>query len=147
MRRLQVARRTRDGRKCFRSVYNHYLGPNNIDHMASKAERKLRDSTCELLDNCVLEVIRTLCPGHTLTVMQNVLCIQDGYKVRLRLEEFKNKCREDRKAFENEAPASTSYQFLYAVGEGDAWLLLEIMMARYLGTEVTTILEATFKME
>lgn len=41
----KVARRTRDGRKCFRSVYNHYLGPNNIDHMASKAERKLRDST------------------------------------------------------------------------------------------------------
>ena len=41
----KIARRTRDGRQCFRSVYNHYLGPNNIDHMASRAERKLRDST------------------------------------------------------------------------------------------------------
>ena len=41
----KIARRSRDGRLCFRSVYNHYLGPNNIDHMASRAERKLRDST------------------------------------------------------------------------------------------------------
>ena len=41
----KIARRSRDGRLCFRSVYNHYLGPNNIDHMASRAERRLRDST------------------------------------------------------------------------------------------------------
>ena len=41
----KIGRRTRDGRLCFRAVYDHYLGPNNIDHMASRAERKLRDST------------------------------------------------------------------------------------------------------
>jgi hypothetical protein len=37
------ARRTRNGRAGFFGVYNHFLGPNNVDHMASKAERRLRD--------------------------------------------------------------------------------------------------------
>jgi len=40
----KVARRSRDGKLCYRSVYNHYLGPKNIYHMVSRAERKLRDS-------------------------------------------------------------------------------------------------------
>lgn len=38
------ARRTRNGRLGFYGVFNHYLGPNNVDHMASKAERRLRDT-------------------------------------------------------------------------------------------------------
>ena len=37
------ARRTRNGRLGYFNVFNHYLGPNNVDHMASKAERRLRD--------------------------------------------------------------------------------------------------------
>jgi len=37
----KVARLSRDGRLCLRSVYNHYLDLNNIDHLASRAERKV----------------------------------------------------------------------------------------------------------
>ncbi len=46
--------------------------------------------------------------------------------------------------FEKEAPLSTSHQFLYKVGNGDVWRLTELVMACYLGKEVSTILEATF---
>ena len=35
------ARRTRNGRVGFFGVYNHFLGPNNVDHMASNAECRL----------------------------------------------------------------------------------------------------------
>ena len=40
---LKPARKTRNGRMAFRTVYDHYLGPNNVDHMANIAERRLRD--------------------------------------------------------------------------------------------------------
>ena len=39
------ARRSRNARKGYFGIYNHYLGPNNVDHMASKAERCLQ-ATC-----------------------------------------------------------------------------------------------------
>ena len=41
---FKSARKTRNGRMAFKAVFNHYLGPNNVDHMATKAERKLRDT-------------------------------------------------------------------------------------------------------
>ena len=37
----KVGKKNEDGRKGFRSVWNHYLGPNNVDHMASAAEKVL----------------------------------------------------------------------------------------------------------
>ena len=99
-----------------------------------------------------------MCLGHTLTVLQEALThprwLQGSQAARKKearqngiLEDFKTKCKEDGKTFEKEAPASTSYQFLYAVGNGDVWLLLELVITRYLGTEVVTILEATFNRE
>ena len=39
------ARRSRNARKGYLGIYDHYLGPNNVDHMASKAERCLQ-TTC-----------------------------------------------------------------------------------------------------
>ena len=33
----------RNGRLGYFGIYNHYLGPNNIDHMESKSERRLCD--------------------------------------------------------------------------------------------------------
>jgi len=63
------------------------------------------------------------------------------------LEEFKTKSKDAGKEFEKEAPLSTSYQFLYAIGNGDVWRLTELVMTRYLGKEVSTILEATFNRE
>lgn len=41
---IKPAQRTRDGRKAYRCLYDHYLGPNNVDNMASWAERKLSDT-------------------------------------------------------------------------------------------------------
>lgn len=38
---VKPAHRTRDGRKVFWALHNHYLGPNNMDHLASEAKRKL----------------------------------------------------------------------------------------------------------
>ena len=38
---LKPANKHRDGRLGFRIVYNHYLGPSNIDHMAGGREKKL----------------------------------------------------------------------------------------------------------
>ena len=61
-----------------------------------------------------------------------------------RSKSSRTSARKTQKTFEKEAPASTSYKF---VGYGDVWLLLEIIMTRYLGKEVTTILEATFNKE
>ena len=42
---VKVAQRARDGRMAFRSLYNHYLGPNAVDNMANTAERKLVQTT------------------------------------------------------------------------------------------------------
>ncbi|KAI2502384.1 hypothetical protein MHU86_12041 [Fragilaria crotonensis] len=35
---VKPAQRTRDGRKAYLALYAHYLGPNNVDNMASQAE-------------------------------------------------------------------------------------------------------------
>jgi len=42
---VQKASRTRDGRKAFFSLKDHYLGQNNVDNMARLAEKKLQDTT------------------------------------------------------------------------------------------------------
>ena len=42
---LNPAKKYRDGRMRFRLIYNHYLGPRNIDHMAAGAEKKLSQCT------------------------------------------------------------------------------------------------------
>ena len=42
---VQSASRTRDGRKAFYGLKNHYLGPNNVDNMATQAEGKLQNTT------------------------------------------------------------------------------------------------------
>lgn len=38
---IKPAQRSQDGRRAFLALFNHYLGPNNVDNMASAAERKL----------------------------------------------------------------------------------------------------------
>jgi hypothetical protein len=38
---VKPAQRTKDGRHSFLLVWNHFLGPNNVDNMASEAEAKL----------------------------------------------------------------------------------------------------------
>jgi len=112
----------------------------------------------ELKENRILEVTRTLSLGHTLTVIQEVITgdewTKNCYSTRKEearsegtLEEFKNSSKDGGKEFEKEAPLSTSHQFLYKVGNGDVWRLTELVMARYLGKEVSTILEATFNRE
>lgn len=42
---VKPAQRTRDGRAAFLGLYNHFLGPNNVDNMASKAEKTLEATT------------------------------------------------------------------------------------------------------
>ena len=64
-----------------------------------------------------------------------------------RLEEFKNSCKESGKLFEKSAPVSSSPEFLYSIGNGDVWLLLELIITRYMGCNVAAILEATFNRE
>jgi len=98
----------------------------------------------ELTENRILEVVRTLSLGHTLTVIQEVIvgpewtkqCFssrkQDAREEGT-LEEFKTRSKDAGKEFEKEAPLSTSHQFLYNVGKGDVWRLTELVMARYLG--------------
>jgi hypothetical protein len=39
---VKPAQRTRDGRMAYEGLYNHFLGPNNVDNMASTAEDKLK---------------------------------------------------------------------------------------------------------
>lgn len=41
---MRDAIRTRDGRKAFMGIWNHYLGVNNVDNMSSAAEAKLRNT-------------------------------------------------------------------------------------------------------
>ena len=112
----------------------------------------------ELKENRILEVTRKLSLGHALTVIQEVTSGEEWtshcYAARKQeartegtLEEFKTKSRDSGKEFEKEAPLSTSHQFLYKVGNGDVWLLTELVMARYLGKDAFTILEATFNRE
>jgi hypothetical protein len=38
---VKPAQRARDGRAAFRALFDHYLGPNNVDNSATEAERKL----------------------------------------------------------------------------------------------------------
>ena len=38
---LKSVQRTRDGRKAYRDLWDHLLGPDNVDNMASEAERLL----------------------------------------------------------------------------------------------------------
>ena len=42
---VKPAQRRRDGRRAFLALWDHYLGPNNVDNMASNAERKLASTT------------------------------------------------------------------------------------------------------
>jgi len=42
---VKPAQRTRDGRAAYFGLYNHYLGPNNVDNMASMAEKRLAAAT------------------------------------------------------------------------------------------------------
>lgn len=42
---FKVGQRARDGRLAYRSAYNHYLGPNAVDNMATVAERRLANTT------------------------------------------------------------------------------------------------------
>jgi ribosomal protein S13 len=39
---VKPAQRTRDGRMAYNGLYQHYLGPNNVDNMATMAEDKLK---------------------------------------------------------------------------------------------------------
>ena len=105
-----------------------------------------------------MEVTRTLSLGHTLTVIQEVITgdewTKNCYSARKEearsegtLEEFKATSKDSGREFEKEAPLFTSHQFLYKVGNGDVWRLTELVMARYLGKEVSTILEVTFNRE
>ena len=41
---VKPAQRTRDGRKAYLALYTHYLGPDNVDNMASQAESKLNST-------------------------------------------------------------------------------------------------------
>ena len=42
---MQVAARSRDGRRAFLCLKGHYLGRNNVDNLANQAERKLNSTT------------------------------------------------------------------------------------------------------
>ena len=42
---VKPAQRTRNGRMAYENLYNHYLGPNNVDNMANTAESKLKTTT------------------------------------------------------------------------------------------------------
>ena len=42
---FKVGKKNEDGRKGFKSVWDHYLGPNNVDHMAASAEKLLATSS------------------------------------------------------------------------------------------------------
>ena len=42
---MKPAQRSKDGRQGYLALEAHYLGPNNVDNMASSAERKLKNTT------------------------------------------------------------------------------------------------------
>ena len=112
----------------------------------------------ELPENRIFEVTNALSMGHTRSVITEVTngpewtqkrhaFLKKTARDEKRLEEFKNTCKESGKLFEKSAPASSSPEFLYSIGNGDVWLLLELIMTRYLGRNVASILEATFNRE
>jgi len=112
----------------------------------------------ELQENCIFEVTNALSLGHTRSVLAEVTSgpewaqkchafLKNTARDEKRLEEFKNTCKENGKLFEKSAPASSSPEFLYSIGYGDVWLLLELIMTRYLGRNIASILEATFNRE
>ena len=41
---VRPAQKTRDGRAAFNNLYEHFLGPNNVDNMATSAENKLQST-------------------------------------------------------------------------------------------------------
>lgn len=41
---VKPAQRTRDGRMAYLALYTHFLGPNNVDNMATQAEDKLKST-------------------------------------------------------------------------------------------------------
>jgi hypothetical protein len=41
---IKPFQRTKDGGGAYQAIWNHYLGPNNIDHMATEAEKSLDTS-------------------------------------------------------------------------------------------------------
>ena len=41
---VKDAQRTRDGRMAYLALWTHYLGPNNVDNMATQAEQKLQST-------------------------------------------------------------------------------------------------------
>ena len=41
---VKPAQRTRDSRLAFNALYQHFLGPNNVDNMATQAEDKLKST-------------------------------------------------------------------------------------------------------
>ena len=57
---LKPAKKHRDGRLGFRIIYNHYLGPRNIYHMAAGAEKKLAQCTYTKKRNCTFDKYATL---------------------------------------------------------------------------------------
>ena len=42
---VKPAQHSRDGRAAYQGLYNHFLGPNNVDNMASKAKKMLESMT------------------------------------------------------------------------------------------------------
>ena len=42
---VKPAQRTRNGRMAYQNLYNHYLGTNNVNNMATTAETKLKSVT------------------------------------------------------------------------------------------------------
>jgi hypothetical protein len=41
---VKPAQKTRDGRMAYNGLYQHFLGPNNVDNMATQAEDKLKNT-------------------------------------------------------------------------------------------------------
>lgn len=90
----------------------------------------------ELSENRILEVVRSLSIGYTLTVIQKVIsdseCTQGSFSARKTKTRKKGELEELRKRF-RKGGTRMSFQFLYAIGYGDIWLLLELVMIRFLG--------------
>jgi len=89
----------------------------------------------ELQDSRIYEVVNALNLGHTRSVITEVISgpewtqqchasLKKTARDKGKLDEFKAASKESGKAFEKKAPASISPAFLYAIGNGDVWLLL-----------------------
>ena len=44
---VKPSQRSRDGRKAYHDIFNHFLGPNNVDNLATAAESTLTKTTYE----------------------------------------------------------------------------------------------------